>query len=245
MNTASDNGVGSILHDVHLFLFLIQLDKATNETLSSILETEEGSDMLEQAGWTKPTRRTTMEMIPLLRRALCYQDIIMKRKPAIDQLKEGLATLGLLDTIQRDPLLFGALLRYTPEEHRLTADSLWAEFKADYSEEGSSRKHRQMAIVEKLSICLTDIEDEDDGPVSLKDFLCFVTSHDAPPPVGWTMRPAIRFRDCKREGCRCLPTANVCSCSITFPEHMFLLSNDDFLDTLKRTVSDGYGFGQA
>ncbi|KAI8513390.1 hypothetical protein Bbelb_100290, partial [Branchiostoma belcheri] len=140
--------------------FVEKLDKATNETLSSILETEEGSDMLEQAGWTKPTRRTTMEMIPLLRRALCYQDIIMKRKPAIDQLTEGLATLGLLDTIQRDPLLFGALLRYTPEEHRLTADSLLAEFKADYSEEGSSRKHRQMAIVEKLSICLTDIEDE-------------------------------------------------------------------------------------
>ncbi|XP_078679506.1 G2/M phase-specific E3 ubiquitin-protein ligase-like [Branchiostoma floridae x Branchiostoma belcheri] len=219
--------------------FLQKLDNA-GENLSDILQDEEAMNIMETIGWTKAS--TTSEDVPTLKRTICLHDIILKRKTAIDQIHQGLGTFGLIDAFDKNPSLLEELLNL--QNQKVTADEASQMFMIKYAENGSNRKAVQVSLVEKLCTWLEDVdEDEDEGSVSLEEFIIFITSFKTKPPTGWPMQPLIQFIRCE-EGCCCFPRANTCSFTLTLPEHMARLTRKEFDMKMKRAIRDGWGFGQ-
>ncbi len=70
-----------------------------NETLTLLLE----------CGFTKPPITVLLLDKPAIVKAVALHYLILKSKAEIDQLKKGLATLGVLNAIELHPLLFEPL----------------------------------------------------------------------------------------------------------------------------------------
>ncbi|KAI8490595.1 hypothetical protein Bbelb_318630 [Branchiostoma belcheri] len=211
--------------------------KASEDSLRELLQSDDGLDMVTMAGWRNPSRQTSLDDLPLLKRALCLQlqGLVISRKSAIEQLKEGLKLLGLGDAPEAEPQLIAALLCKSTEV--VSADSIAELLVVKWAPEGSNHKEKQKDVFENLTSWL-DVVEEGLARVSLDDFLQFFTALEARPPTGWPMEPMLHFVHCD-DGCRCLPEANTGSFSLYLPEHMATLSKFEFYTTMEEAIISG------
>ena len=94
-------------HGVHLSLLYIIMQicaASTNEEVRIICE--DNSDMLVDCGFTKPPLFIGLADRPALVKAISLHHIILKRKAELDQLRDGLGTLGVADALKSHPSLF-------------------------------------------------------------------------------------------------------------------------------------------
>ncbi|XP_019634934.1 PREDICTED: uncharacterized protein LOC109477910 [Branchiostoma belcheri] len=220
--------------------FVEKLEKATKETLPSLLQSDIGMSMLSVAGWRKTAASTSIEETVVIRRALCLQDIVVSRKSAIEQLREGLKLFGLLSVLESEPHLAGSLLLKSTTP--ITSDDVVRSLSVHWAEDGSNRKDRQKDVYQRLTTWLECVE-EGDGRVSLKHFLTYVTAQEAEPVTGWQLEPVLQFKVCPA-GCGCYPVSNTCALTLTMPEHMANLSQQEFDCAMEEAIVGGWGFGR-
>lgn len=77
-------------------------------------------DFIVDAGFSKPLSSITMEIKEELVKVLCLHHILLKAKAELDQLKEGLQSLGVLNIMKNSPSFFLSLFTAT-EKDTLTA----------------------------------------------------------------------------------------------------------------------------
>ncbi|XP_032363460.1 G2/M phase-specific E3 ubiquitin-protein ligase [Etheostoma spectabile] len=125
---------------------------------------------------------------------------------ALEQFAEGLKTLGLLEELRKNPVVFYNM--FVSEEIPLQAKDLCTLFDVDFSVQGSNSRYR-----ENLTICfwrdwLIEIEEGECSPVTLEKVLEFTSGASTVPPLGFPHHPQIQFL---HEGNRIFPEANTCA----------------------------------
>ena len=87
-----------------IWLFFIQIENATSDTeLKTVIEAS--SDILiDNSITTAPSLVEFKDKVSIVK-ALSLQLIIIKSKGELDQLKNGLRTLGVADAMERSPVL--------------------------------------------------------------------------------------------------------------------------------------------
>nr|XP_055073116.1 uncharacterized protein LOC129453083 [Misgurnus anguillicaudatus] len=133
---------------------------------------------------------------------------------ALDQFVEGLKTLGLLEELRKNPVVFYNM--FVSEEIPLQAKDLCTLFEVDFSVQGSNRRDR-----ENMTICfwrdwLIDIEEGECSPVTLEKVLEFTSGASTVPVLGFPHRPQIQFL---HEANRIFPEANTCILVLRLPLH--------------------------
>ncbi|KAJ8913878.1 hypothetical protein NQ315_005675 [Exocentrus adspersus] len=101
--------------------------------------------------------------------------------PALEQFKEGLNTLRLLDKLRGFIPEFKDLM--CSSVSKLTADTLSSLFIVQLSETGSNKRNIEAKILSFWKDYLLDCE-EGESEVQLKDILCFATATEQIPPLG-------------------------------------------------------------
>lgn len=99
-------------------------------------------DCFGQAGYTGLPQ---FEKKDALVRELCHFFVIDKHPSALEQFKEGLMVLKVIELIKNHPNMLRGCFCYTPQT--LTAEILDGIFKACYSEEGCRMREREEMIV--------------------------------------------------------------------------------------------------
>ncbi|XP_055073116.2 uncharacterized protein [Misgurnus anguillicaudatus] len=133
---------------------------------------------------------------------------------ALDQFVEGLKTLGLLEELRKNPVVFYNM--FVSEEIPLQAKDLCTLFEVDFSVQGSNRRDR-----DNMTICfwrdwLIDIEEGECSPVTLEKVLEFTSGASTVPVLGFPHRPQIQFL---HEANRIFPEANTCILVLRLPLH--------------------------
>ncbi|CAH1242461.1 Hypp6732 [Branchiostoma lanceolatum] len=80
-------------------------------------------------------------------------------------------------------------------------------------------------------------------PMPRCDFLTIVTAMDAEPQTGGQMKPLLQFNECLA-GCKCHPVPNTCVFTLTMPENMATLSQQEFSTAMEEAIVSGLGFGR-
>lgn len=98
---------------------LYQISTArTNEEIRLICE--DAADALAECGFTKPPILVGLQDKPTLVKAVCFHHLILKCKGELDQLKDGLGTLGVADAMKLNPSIFEPLFTATSGLTELT-----------------------------------------------------------------------------------------------------------------------------
>ena len=96
---------------------------STNEEIKLICEDAVGA--LAECGFTKPPILVGLEDKPALVKAICFHQLILKCKGELDQLKDGLGTLGVADAMKLNPSAFEPLFTATSGLTELTPGTAW------------------------------------------------------------------------------------------------------------------------
>ncbi|CAH1233556.1 G2E3 [Branchiostoma lanceolatum] len=137
--------------------FVNKLESATQETVVSLFASDVGLVMRSKVGWKKPAGKATMGDAALLRNLLCLEDLVLSRKSAIDQLRQGLKLFDLLHVLEREPQLSGALLQKSMKP--VSADDIKRTLDVHWAAEGSNKKERQKDLYERLTKWLDSVEE--------------------------------------------------------------------------------------
>eukprot|EP00058_Branchiostoma_floridae_P022873 XP_002608363.1 hypothetical protein BRAFLDRAFT_91322 [Branchiostoma floridae] len=221
----------------------IFLDKLTavssHDDLKRFLQEDRTLDILQMVQWTIPVGKMTMKDVPTLKRVVILHDLIFKRKPAIEQMREGLGTLGILGHMDEDPSLFQGVFSHKKEG--LEPDDLMEQCNVIFANQGSNRYEAQTSIIEKFTLWLEEVKSGEHDGVKVRDVMVFMTGAECEPPAGWPVRPMIQFSSCEK-GCSCFATANTCTLTLKLPEHLDDLSQPQFSSRMTDTIKEGWGF---
>ena len=91
-----------------------QITKATTDNVVQSVASEY-SEMILESGFTKASSAITLADKEDMIKALCLPHIIFKCKGELDQLKEGLCTLGVAAAVKVLPEIFECLFTATKE----------------------------------------------------------------------------------------------------------------------------------
>ncbi|EDO30015.1 predicted protein [Nematostella vectensis] len=164
----------------------------------------------------------TLESIQEIIRSVTQWYIIGRSVPAIENFKEGLSALGVLEAIRTHPAVFRTEFCPSLVEVKLTADTLDGLFSVTSSDVGSTRAVTESLVLSRWRDYLQDLEDKEDA-VSRSDVLFFATGCHSLPPRKKTMNPTIEFLHLKGQwGFPRYPNANVCS-STSLASRTFIL----------------------
>ena len=133
----------------------------TAEELQKLLDSEEFSFRFE-FGFGIPSCKVTLADREDVVRSLSLHNLIYANKAEIDQLKEGLRTLGVLSLLEKYPHHFRPLLQSTTKP-LLTASQMMALFKPQWSLPGSNQREKEELIILNWTTYL----DETQGTVAL------------------------------------------------------------------------------
>ncbi|KAL3054887.1 hypothetical protein OYC64_017751 [Pagothenia borchgrevinki] len=164
-------------------------------------------------------------------------------------MKEGLAVLGVLNTLQTEAGLLEQV--FCGGAPTLSAATLLSIFTVDYSPRGSSRRALEEVAVGNWRDWLILVEDgdavvqEEGGDsmqVSLEDVLIFASGASAIPAFGFEGTPTVTFLHDNLCGARRLfPEANTCAISIKLPlGHAF----DEFCRYMTSGIIQSPTFGR-
>ncbi|MBN3293378.1 G2E3 ligase, partial [Polypterus senegalus] len=125
-------------------------------------------------------------------------------------------------------------------QSKINAEAIEEIFKINFSEAGSSWRHKEGRTAAYWTDYLLDIEASDKTSTcdpSLEDILMFATGLRAIPPLGLQPRPTICFH---HDG-SLLPVANTCGNILTLPIHK---TYDNFRFYVSFGILNSPGFGQ-
>ncbi len=164
-----------------------------------------------------------------------------KTRPALEALKEGLKTLGVLEQIEKYPNAFEPLFIY--HHKKLTAEDITNIFKVQRSLPGSNKFETENLLLSFWHDLLIDIE-EGESEITLEMVFTFATGCGEVPPVGFLPKvPMLAFlHDPESNGQKSkLPKANTCAIKLYLPTvHS---KYDDFKNSIVYGISNTKGFG--
>lgn len=73
-------------------------------------------DLILECGWSKPVLSLQLGQKEELKRVLCLHHVLLKSKAEMDQLREGLATLGVADIMKKHPACLESFFVFTPSK---------------------------------------------------------------------------------------------------------------------------------
>jgi len=166
--------------------------------------------------------------------------ILGRAQPALESLKRGLSSLGVLEALQENPNAFRSVFCYS--ETNLTAECLERLFKLCSSPVGSTKAITESLVISRWHDYILGIEDGE-YPLALSDILFFITGCKALPPRKICAK--IEFlHDVEACGEKSrFPKANTCSCTLYLP---VLHDNyNSFVSDMTFGFMNGRGFGNA
>ena len=134
-----------------------------------------------------------------------------RTRPAIEEFKNGLSTLGLLDALQKSPGAFRDL--FCLKEATLSSESIEKLFLMRRSETDSNDYIVESRIVMYWREYLQEVE-EKEADSSFGDILAFSTGASKVPPLGFIPKPSIEFLHGSESR---FPQANICGCVLKLP----------------------------
>ncbi|CAG2220116.1 unnamed protein product [Mytilus edulis] len=148
-------------------------------------------------------------------------------RPVIQDLRNGLNALGLLQLVKELPSLVHL---FTPGSRPFNLKMITTLFKPVFAPEGSNRQIRQLRIYKKFVKYLKEVAAGRRGNLTLRHILMFATSSEEEPILGFTLQPSLNF--VQRESF--MPTANTCinRLFLTEPEGNRELPSDKLLSNL-------------
>ncbi|XP_034550588.1 G2/M phase-specific E3 ubiquitin-protein ligase-like [Notolabrus celidotus] len=196
--------------DQDLQLKLKKISEAVDITLARDA-IEEAAESLSLLGSLRPI--TTMEGRDQLVQAATGFYVEGRTKEALQQLAEGLNTLGLLDLMKIHPSTFKEV--FSSSERPLKATDLISLFKAMLSHPESNRWRKEKRVEGYWRDFLLDIED---GvfEITMEQILVFASGADRVPALGFSPHPTLTFI---HETGRNYPEANTCLVNLKLPIH--------------------------
>ena len=82
------------------------MDAENDDDIKLCFSIDEGASLLFETGYRKAVCSMTLSDRPAVLSALLDYHLMIKVKAEMDQFKEGLQTLGFLEVVQSDPLLW-------------------------------------------------------------------------------------------------------------------------------------------
>ncbi|XP_053380734.1 G2/M phase-specific E3 ubiquitin-protein ligase-like [Mercenaria mercenaria] len=165
--------------------------------------------------------------------------VIGRNLPAIQQLRQGLQTFGLLDLMKEHSTQFSEVF-CQGQTTNLTADQVEAVFsKIEYSEIGSNKRREEERTIAYWRDYLLDIEERNVG-VTFEDVLVFATGGNNVPYLGFSPDPSIEF--VYDSGEKNFPQANTCSVVLRLPT---VNSYEQFKENMDFGILNSPGFGMA
>ncbi|KAJ8914876.1 hypothetical protein NQ315_014889, partial [Exocentrus adspersus] len=165
--------------------------------------------------------------------------LIHRVMPALEQFKEGLNTLRLLDKLRGFIPEFKDLM--CSSVSKLTADTLSSLFIVQLSETGSNKRNIEAKILSFWKDYLLDCE-EGESEVQLKDILCFATATEQIPPLGFQSSPELQFLHDEEF---LWPKANTCAPILYLPVSYKDNEYDKFKSNMDYGILNGMEFGFA
>ncbi|CAH0556962.1 unnamed protein product [Brassicogethes aeneus] len=123
------------------------------------------------------------------------QDIVQfygfhRLRPALEQFQEGLSTGNILTLFKSYPNIFKEFL--CGDQGPITANTFEQMYEIDFSEVGSSKRQIENRIITFWRDYVLDAE-EGDNEISTQEILVFCTGADEIPPLGFDLKPTIKF----------------------------------------------------
>ncbi len=132
--------------------------------------------------------------------------VLGKNRPALEELKNGLAILGVLDALQKYPDAFKSVFCY--KETTLSSQSFEQFFQMKRSEVGSNHCIVESRVKMYWRDYLQDVEDKNVDS-SFEEILAFSTGSSKVPPLGFIPKPSIEFLHASQSK---FPQSNTCGC---------------------------------
>ena len=164
-----------------------------------------------------------------------------KTRPAIEAVKQGLKTLGVLEQIEMYPDVFAPL--FTHQQKKLTADEVSDLFQVECSTPGSNKFESENLLLSFWNDMLQDVEDEQ-SKITLEMILSFATGCPEVPPIGFTPdAPLVAFlHEPESDGnLSKFPKANTCSLKLNLP--VVHLKYVEFKTAMEFALQNTKGFG--
>ena len=196
--------------------------------------------ILELGGTLQPIKST--KDIDKIVQQTAHWYVLGRARPALEQFKQGLLDLGVLNAILSNPDVFYAAFCYIPAE--LNADSFRNLFTVLPSEEGSNKRAAENLIISYWHDYLQDAE-EGETKITLSDLLFFTSGCKQLPllRVGWDL--SLEFlHDLDNDGnLSPFPKANTCGPVLQLP--VVHKSYEAFKDAMTFAIRNSKGFGYA
>ncbi|XP_072037563.1 G2/M phase-specific E3 ubiquitin-protein ligase-like [Amphiura filiformis] len=161
-------------------------------------------------------------------------------EPYYSQFREGLSTLGCLESVQKNPAVWHDV--FCTHSEPLQAEAVGGLFSnVNYNEEKPEVMERQEEVYSWFRDFLLDLQEgvktQDNKRVTLENLLIFVTCADTEPPTGFDPQPSVSFVEGKT------PLASTCSNTLKLP-----LGNQrfpEFKSFMIEGIVGGQDFGMA
>ncbi|XP_068751097.1 G2/M phase-specific E3 ubiquitin-protein ligase-like [Montipora capricornis] len=167
----------------------------------------------------------------------------------LDQLKEGLAKVGVLEAITRDPDLFKPLFCWDSSLQVTTGYIRWL-FDPKLSEVGSNARSQEEDLLYNWEEYLKEIDDEGraraaDTEVTLEELFAFLTGSHSIPPMGFERPGSIVFIPLENPKESRLPSVSTCIPQLSIPICNYILEDfDNFKKQINLAVLGSMEFGQ-
>uniref|UniRef100_A0A3Q3FKZ8 HECT domain-containing protein n=1 Tax=Labrus bergylta TaxID=56723 RepID=A0A3Q3FKZ8_9LABR len=145
--------------------------------------------------------------------------------------RDGLASLGVLDALQKYPLQLKSLFVHAGKA--LTATDMENLFQIIHSERGSDTFQGECSFNSVYVFLYFTVE----RGVSLEDILVFFTGCDSIPALGFSPKPSLEFSNHSR-----FPVANTCENILRIPFHAVYTA---FKHDMDFAIRNSPGFGRA
>ena len=230
IDTVPDRGVKEVLKKLH--------DAADVDAANKVLD--ENDTLFSLAGTSCFVANENE--IKKMAEEVAHWYVLGRCNEALQQFKNGLETLGLLNSIKQFPLQFKSILCY--QDEMLTSDTVNHLFLIESAEKGSSRQSVEERVLSYWLDLLEDIQ-EGQSELTFPDVLFFTTGCKDIPPLGFQPKPYLRFlHQPENDGNQSkFPKANTCANIIMLP--VVHKSYALFKEHMELGIKGSQGFGYA
>ncbi|XP_019859447.1 PREDICTED: G2/M phase-specific E3 ubiquitin-protein ligase-like isoform X1 [Amphimedon queenslandica] len=228
-----DSDIQSSLHKL--------LDASSSEELRALFNSSE-FDFRFDAGVTISVSAVKIEEKEELILAFVNNYLIYSCKGELDQFKNGLKSLGILELLQQYPTLMKPLFVYS-KEPCMKATTFLKMFTIKWSPEGSNTRESEEAVIycwtNYVHQCAGSGRQVGEVAVNLSSILIFVTGLDCIPALGFASPLEIEFIKDNDKGR--LPSASTCTPALYLP--LSLTDEDIFFERMDTAIIGAQMFG--
>ena len=198
----------------------ISLEKLLNS--SNVQEAEDiindaKLDLLFDTAGTFQVIKTTSDIENLVQKTVNWY-VLGRAQPAYDSFKEGLRTLGVLDSILHYPQVMREAFCFKPDTLSTVTD-FDDMFSVTRACEGSNRREVENLVLFHWQDLMQDCEEES-AEITLSDILLFASGckNVPPPPPGLSCQISFLHEPDEKSGILSrFPKASTCSCTLYLP----------------------------